>query len=103
MSNNYSIFYTQIVESDIGNIISYIAEDNPAAAYSLIDRFENSISILSDFPFKGTIPKNAQLRLKGIRILIIDNYIIFYRPDENSKTVSVLRVLSTYQNYEDLL
>ncbi len=103
MSNKFSIFYTSIFESDIDKIINYIAEDNPVAAYGLIDKFQNSISILSDFPFKRTIPNNAQLRLKGIRILIIDNYIIFYRPDENSKTVSVLRVLSSYQNYGDFL
>ena len=103
MSSNYSIFYTPTFESDIDNIINYIAEDNPTAAYNLIQKFQNSISILSDFPFKGTIPNYAQLRLKGIRILIIDNYIIFYRPDENSKTISVLRVLSSYQNYKDLL
>lgn len=103
MSNNYSIFYTPTFESDIDNIISYIAEDNPVAAYNLIEKFQNSISILSGFPYKGAIPNYAQLRLKGIRLLIIDNYIIFYRPDDKSKTVSILRILSSYQNYIDLL
>ncbi|MDR2005789.1 MAG: type II toxin-antitoxin system RelE/ParE family toxin [Acidaminococcales bacterium] len=36
-------------------------------------------------------------------MLIVDNYIVFYLPDEKKKTVIIMRVLYGAQNYKDIL
>jgi toxin ParE1/3/4 len=102
MSNNYSLRYTPESEIDINNIIEYIADDNPVAAFDLIEEIEHSIATLRDFPFKGVVPKDTQLRLKGIRLLIVKDYITFYIPVKESEQIIIIRILSGKQDYSSL-
>jgi len=69
---------TEAAEQDIVEIIDYIAEDNPAAALKLAEKIEKSILRLEDFPLNGVIPKNRRLIRQGYRILIVENYLVFY-------------------------
>lgn len=100
--HNYKIEYTYIYETDLFNILDYIASDNIDAALAFNDKIEKLISPLNHFPFKGAIDKDPNLRLKGYRKLIVGNYIIFYIPYPDDEIVYIHRILSERLYYPDL-
>ena len=103
MSENYSIIYKESSQNDILSILDYISTDNPDAASVLIKKITDTIGNLSEFPFIGALPKEAELRIKGYRILIINSYIVFYVPVQSLKETRIHRVLSSRQNYSKFL
>lgn len=103
MSEKYEIIYSPSSMQDIRNILDYVSMDNPSAAKGLIDKFNKNIESLSSFPLLGSLPKDKHLQAKKYRLLIVDNYIIFYILANNSKTIKIARVLSNKQNYKYML
>jgi len=80
------IFAPQAI-ADLGEIVSYIAKDNPEAAkrlgFALIDR----VSILENFPLIGApYPKRA-----GVRKLVSKPFLIFYRAHPEEGRVDIPR------------
>jgi addiction module RelE/StbE family toxin len=74
----YQINITEAVEKDLGDIIDYISADNPTAAFKVATRIEKNILKLENFPLIGIVPRIRHLALKGYRILIVDDYLVFY-------------------------
>lgn len=73
---------------DLKEIWSYVAENNPEAANSLLKEITRRFSILRDHPHMG---REQDKLLVNLRSFAIKNYIIFYRPFEGG--VEILRVL----------
>ena len=103
MPKDYKVKYTPTSKSDLISIIEYISDDNIDAAYDMADKIDIAIQSLSEFPYKGSIPNDSQLRLRGFKLLVVSPYIIFYKPDKNSETISIIRILSSRQDYLELL
>lgn len=103
MSKSYRIIYYPTATEDIISILDYISIDAPSAANNLIDKINESISSLSSFPFKGTVPRDFYLKSKGYRMLIISSYIVFYLVNESSEVVEIMRVVSSRQSYRSFL
>ena len=78
MSQKYSIQYLPIAQQDLIDILDYIKQDNPGAALKLINEIDEVISKLEDFPFMGFTPKDLYLKSLNYRMLVIDNYLVFY-------------------------
>jgi len=95
------IHYLSVAERDITEIIDFISRDNPNTAIRLIDKIDDRIKELSDFPEIGKIPKDERLRKLGYRILIIDNYLVFYVLKNNE--IEIRRILHGKRKYEFLL
>lgn len=98
----YLISITGSAEQDLAGIVDYIANDNPAAALKQAENIERSILKLEDFPTIGLIPKNRRLIRQGHRILIVDNYLVFYVLMDN-ETVEIRRIISGKRDYKFLL
>jgi len=103
MSNNYEIIYSPSSMQDIRNILDYISIDNPPAAHILINNLNENIGNLSNFPLIGVLPRNKQLKSKKYRLLVVENYIVFYFIDDINHIVKIARVLSNKQNYKYIL
>jgi toxin ParE1/3/4 len=103
MPKLYKVIYYPVAMDDIINILDYISIDNPPAAVELMNKIDESIKFLSEFPYKGAIPKDFHLKSKKYRMLIIDSYIVFYIVNETLSVVQIMRVLSSRQNYSSLL
>jgi toxin ParE1/3/4 len=96
----YEIRYLKTAECDLYGIFDYISQDNPEAAADLLEKIDNSISLLSDNPYFGVTPRDSRLRNKGYRMLIIQNYLVFYVVKE--KTVQIRRVIHSARRYDFL-
>ena len=101
----YSLKFTQKAYKDLDGIFSYISEtlSNQTAAENLIDRIEQSMLRLKDFPYSCSYVSDVHLRAKGYRKLIIDNFIAFYLVDERQNHVIIMRILYGAMKYQDLL
>jgi len=78
MVSRYRIEYLPVAEEDLLDIFDYIKDDNPGATSDFIERMDESISKLALFPELGMVPKDDHLRRMGYRMLIIDDYLVFY-------------------------
>ncbi|MFZ5634181.1 MAG: type II toxin-antitoxin system RelE/ParE family toxin [Bacillota bacterium] len=56
---------------------------------------------LEDFPLMGAVPKNRRLTRQGYRILIVDNFLVFYVLLDNG-TVEIRRIISGKRDYKFL-
>lgn len=79
---------------DLDIIFEYIAHEklSPENALGQISRIKKAILGLSFFPQAHQERLEGRFTRKGYRQLLIDNYIIIFRVDENTKTVYVVTV-----------
>ena len=95
----FNILYLEKAESDLESILDFIAEDSPQRASDYLRFLQKEISILADFPKLGISCKRKHIR-RNCRILVIENYLIFYRIDETAQSVTIGRVLHGSVNYK---
>jgi toxin ParE1/3/4 len=82
--------------TDLLEIVSYIADDNPDAAQALKDAIEAQVAALPDHPklFK------ASTRVKGLRELVAhSNYVVLYR--ETATLVEVVNVVHARRQFPE--
>jgi addiction module RelE/StbE family toxin len=101
MEKKYKIEYLPSSAKDLTEIVDYIKIDSPQSALNFLDKIDESISHLEQFPFIGVIPKDIRLQSLGYRILIIDNYLVFYVVFDD--IVEIRRIISGKRKYEFLL
>ena len=77
-----------VAETDLDDIWWYIAQDNPDAADNFLDKIEERLSALAQFPDMGI--KRDEL-MPSLRSLAIGNYLIFYLTLHNG--IEVVRIL----------
>jgi len=64
-------------------------------------RIEKNILKLENFPLIGIVPRIRHLALKGYRMLIVDDYLIFY-VISSKEIIEIRRILSGKRNYQFL-
>ena len=101
MEKKYKIEYLPSSAKDLTEIVDYLKIDSPQSALNFLDKIDESISHLEQFPFIGVIPKDIRLQSLGYRILIIDNYLVFYVGFDD--IVEIRRIISGKRKYEFLL
>jgi len=99
-SNKYSIRLLPIAEQDIQDIILYIASENITAAYKLADKIEANIGRLRAHPFLGKTPTDQKLLMMGYRVIIVEDYLIFYTV--RSRSILVHRIIHGARDFRDL-
>ena len=101
MKNKHKIHYLPIAQQDLIEIFDYIVQDNPKAAASFVDKIDKSISKLETFPKLGVIPKEDRLEFMGYRMLVVDNYSVFYAIRESK--IEIRRIIHGSRKYSFLL
>lgn len=101
MSGRYDVRYLPAAEQDLLDILDYIARDNPDAARAFVDRVEQAIGRLAFFPKSGPQPRDPRLRRLGYRVLVVDDYLVFYVLIR--RTVQIRRLIHGARRYEFLL
>ena len=99
--SKYKVTVLQIAREDIGEIFFYIAADSPKSAVEMTDKIIDKIDMLAELPHIGKIVPDNELAKQEYRMLIIDNYIVFYKVFDNE--VVVYRVLHGMRDYPELL
>ena len=103
--NKYVVKFAPKANEDMEEIFDYISGKLFAeiAAINLLEKIEESIMRLEEFPFSCSLVTDELIKNKGYRKLHVENFIVFYLVDETQRKVIVMRVLYGAQNYLDFL
>ena len=102
---HYKILVSKTYHKDLRYIIHYIYHnlDAPITASTLLDEIESTVSTLSIMPLRYGLVDDAYLHRKEFRKCLVKNYIIFYKVNEENKTVMIHRILHARQKWIDIL
>ena len=91
----YEVTTTEQAESDLRGIYEYIAIEllSPDNAAGQLDRLEEHIIGLETFPEKFRAYEKEPWKSRGLRVMPVDNYRVFYIPDKDAGIVTVIRVM----------
>ena len=101
----YDVQITAQAESDLRSIFEYIAYEVQSVqnAIGQLERLEQSISSLDQMPERFRAYLNEPWHGRGLRVMPVDHYLVFYIPSHESKTVHIVRVLYGGQDIEQQL
>jgi addiction module RelE/StbE family toxin len=101
--SKYTVKYSKDAKQDLIEIKKYIKYNlqEPNIANKLINKIRKEIDKLIDNPQIYSIIDDDFIKKLSIRKIIIDNYIVFYRINEN--TVEIVRVIYGRRNWIKLL
>ncbi|NMM65082.1 type II toxin-antitoxin system RelE/ParE family toxin [Clostridium sp. P21] len=103
--STYNIQITEPAEEDLYEIGVYISKEllEPETAKKVISKIAKEINSLADMPLRNALVVDERLAYNGIRKIIVNNYIIFYVVNDESKTVTIIRVLYSRRDWLNLL
>ena len=101
----YKLIVSKEADEDIADIVFYIVSElnNPGAASAFLDDVEKSYHNIVEKPAMYSLCNDYRLRNGGYRKIVIKNYLILYRINEENKTVIVVRVVYGGRNYSELI
>jgi plasmid stabilization system protein ParE len=100
-ANRYAVRLLSIAEQDLQDLAAFVAADNIPAAMALADRIENDLQRLARYPYLGKVPNDERLAALGYRVLVIENYLVFYKV--RGRIVLVHRILHGMRDLPSLL
>lgn len=105
MESEYQYCLSQKAENDLDDIVSYITLElsNPTAASNFVNKLENVIEELRSFPESGTHVSNEFLTNTEVRKKLVGNYIMYYLPVPEEKTIYIIRIVYAKRNMDDIL
>ena len=97
------ISYSRTAIHDLEQIGDYMAEElkSPQAALNTVNRIQNAVDQLADFPLIGA-PLSSIVQIDtDYRFLVCGNYLAFYRTQDNE--VLIDRILYGKRDYLSIL
>ena len=92
---DYNVKFSQQALDDLDNIIDYISDElcNPQAAARFFNKVNQKVVLLGKNPYVYPIHHNEELSAKGLRFVVIGNYLMFYLIDEDNSIVNIVRII----------
>ena len=92
------IVISEPAKEDLYDIAEYLSQRSPEAAKRLMKQFRKKFELLASFPLLGRERNDIAI---GIRCFVMDRYLIFYQPHDN--TLEIWRIRHSAQELSDLL
>ena len=92
---SYDVRLARDAVNDLETIFEHIAYvlQSPENALGQLDRLEQGIASLDDLPERFRVYEREPWTSRGLRMMPVDNYLVFYIPDAAAQTVTIIRVL----------
>lgn len=91
----FKVVYSSEVRQDLRDIYEYIAYELQVSeiAVGQVDRIMKAVRSLEQMPMRYTCYEEEPWHSQGLRFLSVDNYLIFYLPDETNGVVNIIRIM----------
>ena len=91
----YTVQIPSRAESDLREIYEYIAYEllSPPTAARQLQRLEEEILSLDQMPNRYPAYPDEPWHSRGLLVMSVDNYLVFYMPDAAAQTVTIIRVM----------
>lgn len=95
MADVYEVKITRQAQEQMAEIVDYITFElfAPDAANNLLDKMENSIMALTEFPERNQLIDEEPWRTEGIRKIVVKNFLVYYWINNAEKKVYVTAVI----------
>ena len=102
---SYKLIISRNAHDDLTDIAGYITRElnNPQAAAGFLDDVEESYRRIINNPRMYSLCRDERLGRMGYRKIVIKNYLILYRINEESQEVYIVRIVYEGRNYPELL
>ncbi len=99
---SYEIRLAPQAQNDLRGIFEYIAFtlQSPQNAAGQLDRLEGSIDSLEQMPERFRVYDKEPWRSRNLRIMPVDHYLVFYIPNREEETVTIIRVIYGGRNID---
>lgn len=103
--NRYKIQFSKDARKDLKDIYVYIKYSLQEAiiAKKLIDKIRKEIYKLEDNPTIYAIINDKIIKKREIRKVKVNNYIVFYKVEENKRIVEIVRIMYGRRNWTKIL
>ena len=81
----YKVMYTAGAKKDLRNIFRYISEELLAP--------ENAAGQADTMPNRNRLYEEEPWHSRGLRFFPVDNYLVFYKTDDETEIVYVVRIM----------
>lgn len=100
---SYKVVFSDKATEGLQNVLIYIAETNsPNVAYEYIDKIEQTIERLKEFPNMGKMPTLRCLRLQNFRTIVVESHMIYYKVDNENETIKIYSIKHARQRNIDI-
>lgn len=102
--NKYKIQFSKDARKDLIEIYSYIKYNlqEPEIANKLIKRIREEVYKLKDNPTIYAIIDDEIIKKLEIRKIRVNNYIVFYKVEENNNIVQIVRIMYAKRNWTNI-
>ena len=101
----YNILFSENAKNDLISIVRYISEEllEPDIAEKVSLRILEAIKALDEFPSRCRLCDYVEWKEKGLRVLSVENYLVFYIADEAEQIVKIYRIVYGKRDIEKQL
>lgn len=91
----YKVMYTAGAKKDLRNILRYISEEllTPENAVRQTQRIMEAVRKLDTMPKRNRLYEEEPWHSRGLRFFPVDNYLVFYKTDDETEIVYVVRIM----------
>ncbi len=91
----YTIFIAKKAEEDLGKIFEYLAYKVMAGenAVRQLNRIRTAIDSLDEMPLRNRVYDKEPWKTRNLRIMPVDNYLVFYLTETDLLKVTILRIM----------
>ena len=91
----YTIFIAKKAEEDLGKIFEYLAYKVMAGenAVRQLNRIQTAIESLDEMPLRNRVYDKEPWKTRILRIMPVDNYLVFYLTETEALKVTILRIM----------
>lgn len=91
----WHVLYTAAAKQDLHSLYRYIAAKlcEPGTAASQAQRIMREIRSLSAMPMRYRLYEDEPWHSQGLRFFSVGNYLVFYLPREDARTVYIVRIM----------
>ena len=100
----YTVEYNPAVFRDVADIVSIFRSSGSIKGAERIQaKLNKAFDLLEMFPYAGTLLRDDDIAVMGIRMTVVEKYLVFYKVFEDEKKVVVYRILNGRNKYTAIL
>lgn len=101
----YKVIIEFLAERDLHGLLYYITDTlkEPVMARRVYTSIKEQILTLKSLPLRHSVVQEQPYATKGVRKLLVENYIAFYIIDEEKCEVHILRILYNRREWQNIL
>lgn len=101
----YEVIIEDAAQADLRGILRYITQTlrEPETARRIYRSIKTAILGLDALPLRNRVVRDETYAAQGLRMLLAENYVVFYVVDESARAVQVLRVLHSRREWQSIL